>query len=192
MDLKNFPFQLILGSQSPRRKELLAALDIPFEIRVSHVDEVYPADLPKKEVPEYLANLKLQHLLQSSNEGELFVCSDTIVLLGDKIYEKAANQEEAAQMLRELSNNTHTVITSVAMGTKRKQAIFSDETQVTFKTLTEAEIDYYLDHYKPFDKAGSYGVQEWIGMIAITKMEGSFYTVMGLPVHQVYQALKNW
>lgn len=192
MDLKNFPFQLILGSQSPRRKELLAALDIPFEIRVSHVDEVYPADLPKKEVPEYLANLKLQHLLQSSNEGELFVCSDTIVLLGDKIYEKAANKEEAAQMLRELSNNTHTVITSVAMGTKRKQAIFSDETQVTFKTLTEAEIDYYLDHYKPFDKAGSYGVQEWIGMIAITKMEGSFYTVMGLPVHQVYQALKNW
>ncbi|MCT4561404.1 MAG: Maf family nucleotide pyrophosphatase [Crocinitomicaceae bacterium] len=192
MDLKNFPFQLILGSQSPRRKELLAALDIPFEIRVSHVDEVYPADLPKKEVPEFLANLKLQHLLQSSNEGELFVCSDTIVLLGDKIYEKAANKEEAAQMLRELSNNTHTVITSVAMGTKRKQAIFSDETQVTFKTLMEAEIDYYLDHYKPFDKAGSYGVQEWIGMIAITKMEGSFYTVMGLPVHQVYQALKNW
>lgn len=139
MDLKNFPFQLILGSQSPRRKELLAALDIPFEIRVSHVDEVYPADLPKKEVPEFLANLKLQHLLQSSNEGELFVCSDTIVLLGDKIYEKAANKEEAAQMLRELSNNTHTVITSVAMGTKRKQAIFSDETQVTFKTLTEPE-----------------------------------------------------
>lgn len=192
MDLKNFPFQLILGSQSPRRKELLAALDIPFEVRVSHVDEVYSTDLPLEEVPEFLANLKLQKLLEEGKEGELFVCSDTIVLLANKIYEKAANKNEAAQMLRELSNQTHTVITSVAMGTKRKQVIFSDRTLVTFKTLTESEIEYYLENYQPYDKAGSYGVQEWIGMIAITKMEGSFYTVMGLPVHQVYQALKNW
>lgn len=192
MDLKNFPFQLILGSQSPRRKELLSALDIPFEIRVSHVEEVYPPDLPREEVPEYLANIKLQHLLNDSIEGELFVCSDTIVLLNGKIFEKAATKQEAAQMLGELSNNTHTVITSVAMGTKRKQVIFSDETKVTFKTLTDEEIEYYLENYQPYDKAGSYGVQEWIGMVAITKMEGSFYTVMGLPVHQVYQALKNW
>lgn len=192
MDLSSNKYQLVLGSQSPRRQELLRSLDVAFTVRVSNVEEIYPVDLPKADVPAYLANLKLDALLTEAKDDELLICSDTVVLLNNELLEKAANKEEAAEMLRKLSGQTHKVITSVAMASHRKKVVFSDETLVSFKTLTEEEIEYYLENYQPYDKAGSYGVQEWIGMIGITKMEGSYFTVMGFPVHLVYQALKGW
>lgn len=192
MDLIDTKFNIVLGSQSPRRKELLAGLDIKFEIRVADILEDFPADMPTKEVAEFIAIKKLQELKKSSNHKELIICSDTIVVLNNEILGKPVNREEAESMLRKLSGNSHVVISGVAMSDGNKEISFSDETKVTFKVLSSQEINYYLDNYKPYDKAGSYGVQEYIGMMGITKMEGSYFTVMGLPIHLVYSELKNW
>jgi septum formation protein len=185
-------YDIILGSQSPRRKELLATLDIKFDTRVANIEEIYPDTTTNENVAAFLAELKLSHLQKSQASNELIICSDTTVLVDHQILNKPKDKSEAALMLGLLSGKTHNVITAVAMASKQKQVVFQDETLVTFKTLNEAEIHYYLENYKPYDKAGSYGVQEWIGNIAITKMEGSFYTVMGLPTHLIYQALKDW
>ncbi len=192
MDLNKKWDKIILGSQSPRRKELLSGLDIDFEVRVADIDESYPSSLEIDKVAEYIAMNKLKALSPSSNKNELIICSDTIVVLNEEILGKPVDKTDAQQMLEKLSGQTHTVITAVAISDGNQEKVFSDSTKVTFKTLSNSEIEYYLENYTPYDKAGSYGVQEWIGMMAIIKMEGSYFNVMGLPVHKVYETLVAW
>lgn len=183
---------LILGSQSPRRKELLEGLNIPFKvITPNNVEEIYPKDMPAHQVPVFLAKLKAEALKNECDSKDIILTSDTIVCFDNRIFEKPKSSEEACTMLSELSNNTHEVITGVAITYGDKQTTFSDVTRVHFGNLAEQEIKHYVDNYKPFDKAGSYGVQEWIGYIGVTGIEGSYYNVMGLPVTKVYAELKK-
>jgi septum formation protein len=179
--------KLILGSQSPRRKELLSSLDLDFKVITKNVDETYPNGLSNKEIAEYLAKLKSS--VFQPKEDEIVITSDTIVCLGNSVLRKPKNSAQAAEMLGNLSGNSHEVITGVCIKSEDKEITFSDTTIVNFKILSDNEIEYYINNYKPFDKAGSYGIQEWIGQIGITKVEGSYFTVMGLPTHQVYKEL---
>lgn len=183
--------KIVLASNSPRRKELLAGLDIPFEVRVlDNIDESYPEILPTKEIAGYISKKKADAYRQTMADDELIITADTIVVLGQEVMGKPKDDEEARRMLRELSGKTHQVITGVCLTTKDKQSNFSVETDVTFKTLSEEEIDYYIAHYRPLDKAGAYGIQEWIGHIGVTGLNGSYFNVMGLPVQRIYEALK--
>lgn len=183
--------KIVLASNSPRRKELLAGLDIPFDIRVlDNIDESYPETLPTKEIAGYISKKKADAYRQTMADDELIITADTIVVLGQEVMGKPKDDEEARRMLRELSGKTHQVITGVCLTTKDKQSNFSVETDVTFKTLSEEEIDYYVAHYRPLDKAGAYGIQEWIGHIGVTGLNGSYFNVMGLPVQRIYEALK--
>ncbi len=181
-------YKIILGSQSPRRRELMKMLDIPFESRSLNVDEIFPYDLQEEEIAEYLAEKK--SFGYSLKENELLITVDTIVWINQQVFNKPKDVEDAKRMLRMLSNNVHSVFTGVCLRTFNNKVVFSDETKVYFKKLTEEEIDYYVRHYQPFDKAGAYGVQEWIGAVVISKIEGSYFNVMGLPVHLLYQHLK--
>lgn len=181
-------YKIILGSQSPRRRELMKMLDIPFESVSLNVDENFPYDLQAEEIAEYLAEKK--SLGYSLKEDELLITADTIVWINHQVLNKPQDEEDAKRMLRVLSNNVHSVFTGVCLRTSNNKVVFSDETKVYFKHLTEEEIDYYVQYYQPFDKAGAYGVQEWMGAVAIAKIEGSYFNVMGLPVHLVYQHLK--
>lgn len=186
-------YHIILASNSPRRKELLAGLDIPFEIRVlDDIDESYPPYLPTKEIAGYISKKKADAYQQTMATDELIITADTIVVLGEEVMGKPKDAVEAYKMLRELSGKTHQVITGVCLTTKNRQTCFSVETDVTFKDLTDEEIHYYIDRYHPFDKAGSYGIQEWIGYIGVTGMNGSYFNVMGLPVQRIYEALKAY
>ena len=183
--------KIVLASNSPRRKELLAGLDIPFEVRaLDNIDESYPETLPTKEIAGYISKKKADAYRQTMADDELIITADTIVVLGQEVMGKPKDDEEARRMLRELSGKTHQVITGVCLTTKDKQSNFSVETDVTFKTLSEEEIDYYVAHYRPLDKAGAYGIQEWIGHIGVTGLNGSYFNVMGLPVQRIYEALK--
>lgn len=183
--------KIVLASNSPRRKELLAGLDIPFEVRVlDNIDESYSETLPTKEIAGYISKKKADAYRQTMADDELIITADTIVVLGQEVMGKPKDDEEARRMLRELSGKTHQVITGVCLTTKDKQSNFSVETDVTFKTLSEEEIDYYVAHYRPLDKAGAYGIQEWIGHIGVTGLNGSYFNVMGLPVQRIYEALK--
>ena len=179
--------KLILGSQSPRRKDLLASLDLDFKVITKNIDETYPNGLSNKEIAEYLANLKSTVFKPKSNE--IIITADTIVCVGNEILGKPSTKIEAIQMLKKLSDRAHEVITGVSIKSMNNEYTFSDTTSVHFGKLTYDEIDYYIDTYKPYDKAGSYGIQEWIGQIGITKIEGSYFNVMGLPVHRVYAEL---
>ena len=179
--------RLILGSQSPRRKELLTSLDLDFDVFAKKVDETYPNGLSNKEIAEYLANLKSTVFKPLSNE--IIITADTIVCVGNEILGKPSTKTEASQMLKKLSARAHEVITGVSIKSMNNEYTFSDTTSVHFGKLTYDEIDYYIDTYKPYDKAGSYGIQEWIGQVGITKIEGSYFNVMGLPVHRVYAEL---
>ena len=179
--------RLILGSQSPRRKELLTSLDLDFDVFAKKVDETYPNGLSNKEIAEYLANLKSTVFKPLSNE--IIITADTIVCVGNEILGKPSTKTEARHMLKKLSNKAHEVITGVSIKSMNYKYTFSDTTSVHFGKLTYDEIDYYIDTYKPYDKAGSYGIQEWIGQVGITKIEGSYFNVMGLPVHRVYAEL---
>lgn len=183
---------VILASKSPRRQELLKGLDIEFKIRTMDVEEIYPTDLPKEKVPEYLAELKAAAFDGELEDNDVLITSDTIVILGEQILEKPGSREEAIGMISQLAGNTHTVVTAVCITSNQKKVLFSNLTKVTFTPMSDEEIAYYIDQYQPFDKAGSYGCQEWLGYIGIEKLEGSFYSVMGLPLHQVYQALKQF
>ena len=186
-------YHIILASNSPRRKELLAGLDIPFEVRVlDGIDESYPHDLPTKEIAGYISKKKADAYQQTMAADELMITADTIVVLGQEVMGKPKDASEAHRMLRELSGKTHQVITGVCLTTKERQTCFSVETDVTFKDLTDEEIHYYVEHYCPFDKAGAYGIQEWIGYIGVTGMNGSYFNVMGLPVQRIYEALKAY
>ena len=185
-------YKIILASNSPRRKELLAGIDIPFEVRViDGIDESYPDTLPTKDIAEYISKKKSAAYRQTMTSDELVITADTIVVLGSQVMGKPKDADEACSMLRQLSGQTHQVITGVTLTTTERQISFSVETDVTFKVLSDEEIEYYVSHYRPFDKAGAYGIQEWIGHIGVTGMSGSYFNVMGLPVQRIYEALKT-
>ena len=186
-------YNIVLGSNSPRRKELLSGLDLSFEVRtLPDVEETYPSSLWKEEIPVYLSKLKADAYKACIDDKTLLITADTIVWLDAKVYGKPTNEEDAKEMLRKLSGKTHEVITGVCLTTKEKQKSFFAVSKVKFAVLDEDEIEYYISKYKPYDKAGSYGVQEWIGYVGVEKLEGSFYNVMGLPVRMLYMYLKNW
>lgn len=184
-------FNIILASNSPRRQQLLKDLDINFEIRTKEVEEIYPKELLGAEITDFLAHLKSKPFDNQLKENDILITSDTIVWFNNKALGKPKNYKEAFTMLKELSNNTHQVITSICLTGKERKHIINDTTIVTFKELTDEEINYYINTYKPFDKAGAYGIQEWIGKIGITKLEGSYFNVMGFPVHKLYKELIN-
>lgn len=182
--------KIVLASNSPRRRELLKGLDVEFQVEViKGIKEGYPQDLPIEQVPQYIAKEKAA--AYNVKPDEVLLTADTIVVLGNEVMGKPKDAADAHRMLRELSGKTHHVITGVCLTTTSKQIAFSETTAVTFRELTDKEIDYYIEHYKPFDKAGAYGIQEWIGYIGVSKIEGSFYNVMGLPVERVYEALAS-
>jgi len=182
--------KIILSSNSPRRRQLLSGLDLDFEVKVlPGIDESYPHDLPPVEVPQFIAVEKAAPYLPLLADDELVITADTVVVLGNEILGKPADADEACRMLRLLSGQTHQVITGVCLTTRAEQRKFAVTSHVTFKTLTDGEIHYYVEHYKPFDKAGAYGIQEWIGYIGVTGLSGSYFNVMGLPVQRIYQEL---
>ena len=185
----NLNRRLILASNSPRRKELLEKLDLDFTVRVKEVAEDFPENLRREEIAEYLANRKAEAYQPDMQPDEIILTADTIVCLEDQVLNKPADEAEAYRMLTLLSGRQHTVITGVCLLSRDKKVLFHDATQVYFKSLSETEINYYLEHYAPYDKAGAYGAQDWLGLIAIERLEGSFYNVMGLPVHAIYAEL---
>jgi len=186
------PYHIILASNSPRRKELLAGLGFPFEVRVlDGIDEHYPETLPVTEVASYIANLKAEAYRQTMKSDELIITADTVVIVDEEILGKPHDEADAVRMLRLLSGRTHQVTTGVCLVAEGWERRFSVTTDVTFKTLTEEEINYYIQQYHPYDKAGAYGIQEWIGYIGVTSLRGSYYNVMGLPVQRIYEALSG-
>ncbi|HEY9083249.1 MAG TPA: Maf family nucleotide pyrophosphatase [Vicingaceae bacterium] len=189
MHTKLSTLHIILASKSPRRQQLLKDIGVDFEIRLKEVDEVYPSELKGKEVALFLSELKAKAFRNDLQTNEILLTSDTIVCLGEKILGKPTNKQHAIAMLGELSDKKHEVITAVTLTSVSKQHSFAVSTEVYFKPLTIEEITYYIDNYKPYDKAGSYGIQEWIGYIGIEKIVGSYFNVMGLPVKEVYEEL---
>lgn len=188
-----YPYHLVLGSASPRRRELLERMGFLFEVMVRETDESYPDTLPKEEVPEFIAIKKSQAFdLATMSENTLLITADTVVLQGGRIFGKPSSREEAIRMLYALSGQTHRVITGVCLRSRLKQKNFSVQSDVTFRVLTLDEIEYYVDKLEPYDKAGAYGVQEWIGYVALEHIEGSFFNVMGLPTQRLYRALMDF
>lgn len=183
---------LVLGSKSPRRQALIGELGFPVEIRTLEIEEIYPDTIAPEDVPEYLAKLKAQPLVNSLSDDEILVTSDTIVMLEGAVVGKPKDRNHSIQMLRNLSGKTHTVITGVHLTSKDKTHHFSSRTKVFFSELSEDEIVHYVDEHQPFDKAGSYGIQEWLGYIGVSKIEGCYYNVMGLPLHDLHKALKTF
>lgn len=181
-------YNIILASGSPRRQQFFKDLDIPFTIQLKEVDEIYPKELNGLEITDYLADLKSK-AFTDLKENDLLITSDTIVWLENKALGKPANAQEAFHMLKKLSGKQHQVMTSISIKSLNFQVITNDTTNVYFKELSDEEIHYYIKTYKPFDKAGAYGIQEWIGFIAIEKLEGSYFNVVGLPVHKLYKEL---
>ncbi|MBT0573161.1 Maf family protein [Riemerella anatipestifer] len=180
--------KLYLASQSPRRKELLSQLGFNFEVVSINCDEIYPKDLEIDKVTGYLSELKA-NTFRPLSEGEVLLTADTIVTFDNKVLGKPKNETEAKEMLKSLSGNSHDVYTSVCIKTPTESLTLTDRATVYFSHLTDEEISYYIENYKPYDKAGAYGIQEWLGMAKIERLEGSFYTIMGLPTHLVYQQL---
>lgn len=180
--------KIILASNSPRRKELLGGLGVDFEVRVMKgVDEAYPDTLPAKDVAEYISREKAS--VYDVADDELLITADTVVIVGDDILGKPKDADDAHRMLREISGRTHHVVTGVCLTTAKEQRSFSVVTDVTFKQLSDEEIDFYIRNHRPYDKAGAYGIQEWIGYIGVTGLNGSYYNVMGFPVQRVYEEL---
>lgn len=184
--------KIILASGSPRRRELLAGLDIEFTVDTENsFEEIVPECMKATDVPAYMAKGKSLGFHRTLKNDEILLTADTVVVAGSLLMGKPHSEQEARNMLRSLSGRHHKVITAVVLRTTDKTISFKDTTFVTFSALSDEEIDYYISHYKPFDKAGAYGIQEWIGYMGIEKISGSYFNVMGLPVHKVYQALKN-
>ncbi|MCR9015447.1 Maf-like protein [Aquiflexum gelatinilyticum] len=183
--------KLILASQSPRRKELLKGLGFDFEVRSKDTSEDFPINLDPSEVAGFLSAKKAAAFAHEIVPNEIVLTSDTVVILEGKILGKPANEEEAFEMLFALSGKTHLVTTGITFLTLEKELTLSDTAKVFFKELSGQEIEYYISNFKPFDKAGGYGIQEWIGFVGVEKIEGSYFTVMGLPIHLVYDVLKN-
>jgi septum formation protein len=184
--------KIILASKSPRRQELLKGLDLDFEIRTKDIDEDFPDDLRAEEIPMYLCKLKADAFLPELKVHEILITADTVVWVNGHVLNKPMDRPEAESMLAELSGTTHFVYTAIAITSTDKQLVFFDETEVEFVELEKKEMDYYLDHYKPYDKAGAYGVQELIGYIGISRLHGSYFNVMGLPIQLLYKNLKTF
>lgn len=180
--------KIILASGSPRRQQFLKDLDLDFEIRLKEIEEVYPPHLQSYEITNYLAQLKAD-AFNDLSENELLITSDTLVLLDQEVLGKPKNEAEAVQMLQKLSGKTHQVVTSVCCKTQKKSDVIYDITQVTFSDLSIETIEYYVHNYHPLDKAGSYGIQDWIGLVGISKIEGSYTNVVGLPTEKLFQYL---
>jgi septum formation protein len=189
-DLCNF--RIILASRSPRRQQLLHELGLEFEVSVIEFDETYPADLKGKEIAEYISRGKAGSFAGIVKEDEIVITADTIVWCDNKVLGKPKDCEDAAAMLTRISGNTHEVITGVTLLTKHKERTFSVSSKVTFDTLSGEEIRFYIENFRPYDKAGAYGIQEWIGLAACSSIEGSYFNVVGLPVRTLYRELKEF
>ena len=186
-------YKIILASNSPRRKELLTGLGITYEVKtLPDIDESYPDHLQSDDIATYISKEKANAYLQSMDSDTLLITADTIVILNGKVYGKPQDEEEAKQMLHDLSGKTHQVITGVCITTLAKQKAFAVSSEVRFAKLDQNEIDYYVSKYKPLDKAGAYGIQEWIGYIAVEYISGSYFNIMGLPIQRLYQELKRF
>jgi septum formation protein len=184
-------YTLILASGSPRRQQFFIDLDLNFEIRIKEIEEIYPSELKASEITNYLAELKASAFEGELQPNEILITSDTIVWLNNKALGKPKDKQDAFEILKSLSNTTHEVITSVCFKTTEKIALINDITKVTFNVLEDEAIRYYIENYKPLDKAGAYGIQEWIGFIGVSKIEGSYTNVMGLPTDKVYEYLSK-
>lgn len=185
--------RIILASQSPRRRQLLEQLGLPFEVLVlKDLTEEYPPEMPVADIPVFLASQKADAYTHELTNNTIVITADTIVALENQVLGKPGNRQQAIDMLLLLSGKSHKVITGVAIRNKRNQVTFSVHTNVWFKSLSVQEIEYYVDHFQPYDKAGAYGIQEWIGMIGVEKVEGSYYNVVGLPVQKLYSELMNF
>lgn len=184
--------KIILASKSPRRHELLKGLNIQFETWIKDVPEDYPADMKPELVPAYLAEKKAMAYLPELKDNEIVITADTIVIHQNRILEKPKSVAHAREMLRTLAASEHMVVTGVCIQSKDQKTCFSDNTLVEFGSLTDHEINFYIENYEPFDKAGSYGAQDWIGFVAIKKLTGSYFNVMGLPVHRLYEELMKF
>ena len=184
-------YKILLASKSPRRRELLQQLRLPFNVvTIGGLDESYPESIPKLDVPQYVSEKKADAFHSIMKDNELVITADTMVICDGYIMGKPEDSEDARKMLQFLSDKTHQVATGVTITTLTQRTSFTTVTEVTFCKLTQEEIDYYVDNYQPLDKAGAYGIQEWIGAVAVTGINGSYYNVMGLPVHRLYQELK--
>lgn len=186
-------YKILLASKSPRRREIMKLLGIPFTIvTIEGIDESYPEEMEKDKVSEYISNKKADAFLKRIGDDEMIVTADTVVICDDRILGKPTGKEGAIEMLKFLSGKTHKVTTGVTVATKEKRESFTSESLVKFADLTDKEIEFYVDTFHPYDKAGAYGIQEWIGAVAVEKIDGSFYNVMGLPIHRLYQVLKKF
>jgi septum formation protein len=186
-------YNIILASASPRRKELLEKIGIDFKIKlIDGIDESYPKGLDGDEIVKYISQKKAEAHLKQISDKDLIITADTIVYANNSVFGKPKNYEEAKQMLKSLSGKTHLVITGVTIATHLKRRTFAVQSEVSFAQLSDVELDYYINTYQPYDKAGAYGIQEWIGMIGVNRLNGCFFNVMGLPIHHIYQELKNF
>ena len=187
------PFRLLLASQSPRRRELMTGCGLPYELAPKYdCEEIYPEDLPAEEVPLYLSRLKSETYPAPLAPNDILLTADTVVVLDTEVLGKPHGRDDALRMLGRLSGRRHTVVSGVTLRTAQRMHSFEVRTSVWFRTLTAEEIEHYIDTYRPFDKAGSYGIQEWVGYAAIERIEGSFYNVMGLPIQKVYTELDKF
>ena len=186
-------YKVLLASNSPRRREIMGMLRIPYTVvTLEGIDESYPANLETDRVSEYISNKKADAFLKRISDDDMIITADTVVICDGTILGKPKNEDDAKRMLRFLSGKTHKVTTGVTVATKEKRVSFSSESYVTFADLTDDEIRFYVETFRPLDKAGAYGIQEWIGAVAVAKIDGSFYNVMGLPIHRLYQVLKQF
>lgn len=185
-------YNIILGSASPRRKELLQEIGLEFKIKTTDKDEKHPNDIDDNKIAEFLAKQKSSFLSEDLKDNELLITADTIVSFNNQLLHKPINKDSAFQTLSKLSGNTHKVITGVCIKTKQKEVVFSTTTKVIFNQISDKEINFYINNYNPFDKAGAYGIQDWIGQIGIKKIEGSYSNVVGLPTSELYEHLKSF
>jgi len=186
-------FEIVLGSGSPRRKYLLEEMGLEFRVMVNDfLEETWPKGLSKEEIPVYLAELKAGHIMESVPDNTLLITADTIVWMGGEVINKPEDREDAVKMLGTLSGKMHEVLTGVCLRTAEGEHSFCASSFVWFASLSDEEINYYIDHYQPFDKAGAYGIQDWIGYIGVEKIEGSYFNVMGLPLQRMYHELKGF
>jgi septum formation protein len=185
-------YRLILASRSPRRQQLLRELGIKFDVVIKEYEEIYPEGLTGEEIARFVAHEKTASFKDDISYNEIVIAADTIVWCNNKVLGKPQDREDAIRILKEISGNNHEVITGVSLRSQTKELTFSESTRVTFETLTGEEINYYIDEYKPYDKAGAYGIQEWIGIIACSNIDGSYFNVVGLPVQRLYKELQKF
>ncbi len=183
--------KIILASKSPRRSFLMREAGFEFEVRTREIDESFPSEMPVDEVAEFIANKKADGVMDFIENDKIIITSDTVVILNNKIYGKPKDKADAVRMLREISGTMHRVITGVCIRSRAHQISFSDIADVYINDMTDEEIEYYIERCEPFDKAGSYGIQEWLGYVKVARIDGSYATVMGLPVHRVYEVLRG-